>query len=67
MDEKPSPRLFDLLSMGMASALSVGGGVGLGFLVDDWMGTSPAGTFCGLGLGVLMAVATTVRQARKYL
>ncbi|MHB1786767.1 MAG: AtpZ/AtpI family protein [Acidimicrobiales bacterium] len=59
--------MIDLLSMGLASALSVGGGVGLGFLVDNWLGSSPLLTFLGLALGVVLAVAVTVREARKYL
>ncbi|MHB1488405.1 MAG: AtpZ/AtpI family protein, partial [Acidimicrobiales bacterium] len=65
--DKSSPRVIDLLSMGLASALSVGGGVGLGFLVDNWLGSSPLLTFLGLALGVVLAVAVTVREARKYL
>lgn len=67
MQDKPSPRVIDLLSMGLASALAVGGGVGLGFLVDEWLGSSPLLTFVGLALGVVLAVVLTVREARKYL
>ena len=53
--------------MGLASALSVGGGVGIGFLLDDWLGSTPVLTFVGLAGGVALAIALTVREARKYL
>jgi F0F1-type ATP synthase assembly protein I len=67
MEKKPSPRLFDLMTMGIASALMVGGGLGMGLGVDDWLHSSPVATFLGLALGVVAAVGATVRQVRRYL
>ncbi|MGD0254980.1 MAG: AtpZ/AtpI family protein [Acidimicrobiales bacterium] len=67
VENKPSPRLFDLMAMGLSSALMVGGGLGVGIGIDDWLHSSPVATFLGLALGVVAAIAATVRQARRYL
>lgn len=48
-------------------ALLVGGGLGLGLLVDDWLGSSPIATFCGLGLGVVFAALALWDRSRRYL
>jgi F0F1-type ATP synthase assembly protein I len=63
----PSPSLMDLLSMGIASAVCIGLGLGAGLLVDNWLHTSPALTFVGLFLGVAAAIILTVRQVKKSL
>jgi F0F1-type ATP synthase assembly protein I len=67
VEEKPSPRLFDLMTMGLASALMVAGGLGIGIGIDDWLRTSPVATLAGLAFGIAAAVGATVRQVRKYL
>ncbi len=67
MENKPSPRLFDLMAMGLSSALMVGGGLGVGIGIDDWLHSSPVATFLGRALGGVAAIAATVRQARRYL
>ncbi len=67
MEKKPSPGLFDLMAMGISSALMVGGGLGIGIGIDDWLHSSPVATFLGLALGVVAAIGATVRQARRYL
>ena len=67
MENKPSPRLFDLMAMGLSSALMVGGGLGVGIGIDDWLHSSPVATFLGLALGVVAAIGATVRQARRYI
>jgi F0F1-type ATP synthase assembly protein I len=59
--------MVDLLSMGVASALSIGLGLLLGVLADDRWHSAPLWTFIGLGVGVVCAIASTWRQARKYL
>jgi F0F1-type ATP synthase assembly protein I len=65
--QKPSPGLLDLLAMGLSSALFIAAGVVSGVLLDDWVHTSPVFSFLGLALGVVAAIASTVRQVRKYL
>jgi F0F1-type ATP synthase assembly protein I len=45
----------------------VGGGLGIGIGIDDWLHSSPVATFLGLALGVVAAIGATVRQARRYL
>ena len=67
MDEKPSPRIFDLLSIGLASALMIGFGLGIGVGIDAWLNSSPVATFIGLALGITAAVGSTVRQVRRFL
>ncbi len=67
MEEKPSPRLFDLMAMGIASAIMIGVGVGVGVGIDDWLHSSPLATLCGLAFGVVAAVGNTVYQVRRFL
>jgi len=61
------PGLIDFLSMGVAGALCLilGGGIGVG--IDAAAHSSPLWTFVGLGFGVVMAVMVTVSQVRKHL
>jgi F0F1-type ATP synthase assembly protein I len=40
---------------------------GLGYLVDDWLGTSPAFVLIGVLLGVAAAVGQAVITVRRYL
>jgi hypothetical protein len=67
VDEKPSPGLFDLLTMGLGVALTIGACLVLGLLADAWLHTGPALTFVGLAVGVVLGIALVVSQARKYL
>ena len=67
MDQKPSPGLFDLLTMGLAVALAVGVGLVAGLVADSWLHTGPALTFVGLAAGVVLGVSFVVSQARKHL
>jgi|GEM_PF-1635363 len=64
---RSSPGLFDLLAMSLTTAMLVGGGLGLGLLVDSLAHSSPFGVFGGLVLGIVAAVGSTVRQVRKFL
>jgi F0F1-type ATP synthase assembly protein I len=66
-EDNSSPRLMDLLSMGIGAAVTVGVGLVAGLLADDWLHTSPALTFVGLALGVIGAVALMVHQVRRSL
>lgn len=59
--------MSDLLALGLTMAILVGGGLGLGLLVDDWLGTSPIGTLVGLALGVLLAGVALWDKARQFL
>ncbi|HUY21957.1 MAG TPA: AtpZ/AtpI family protein [Acidimicrobiales bacterium] len=67
MEGKPPPRVFDLMSIGLASALMIGGGLGIGLAIDAWIGSSPIATLTGLVVGIVAAVGSTVRQVRKFL
>ena len=64
---KPSPRILDLLAMGLALALMVSLGLVLGLVVDSWLHSSPWGALGGLAFGVVAAVGSVVRQVRRYL
>ena len=67
MDEKPPPRVFDLLAIGLASAIMIGGALGIGLAVDSWLHSSPIGALVGLAVGIVSAVGATVRQVRRFL
>jgi F0F1-type ATP synthase assembly protein I len=55
------------LTLGVAAAGSLVAGGLIGYLVDDWAGTSPVFTLVGLGVGIVAAVMMTVARVRKYL
>jgi Putative F0F1-ATPase subunit Ca2+/Mg2+ transporter len=61
------PGAVDLISLGVTMAILVGGGLGLGLLVDDWLHSSPIATFVGLFLGVAFAGLALWERARRYL
>jgi len=68
VDQKPPPpRIFDLLAIGLASAIMIGGALGIGVAIDDWLHTSPIATLIGLAVGIVAAVGATVRQVRRFL
>jgi F0F1-type ATP synthase assembly protein I len=67
VEEKPSPRPFDLMAMGLSSALMIGFGLGIGVGIDDWLHSSPIATLLGLAFGITAAVSSTVHQVRKFL
>jgi F0F1-type ATP synthase assembly protein I len=67
VEEKPSPGAFDLMAMGLSSALMIGFGLGIGVVIDDWLHSSPIATILGLAFGITAAVASTVHQVRKFL
>jgi ATP synthase protein I len=57
----------ELLGMGATIAAELAAGLGLGWLIDAFAGTSPIFLIIGLLLGVTGAVAYTVAEFRKYL
>ncbi len=61
------PNLGDLLSMGVTTATCLVVGYGLGWLVDQPLGTFPLCALIGLGLGIVAAVAFVSRQFRMYM
>jgi F0F1-type ATP synthase assembly protein I len=67
VEDKPTPRPFDLMAMGLSSALMIGIGLGAGVGIDDWLHSSPIATVLGLAFGITAAVASTVHQVRKFL
>jgi len=66
MEEKPSPRPFDLLTMGVGSALAIAAGLLAGLAADAWLRTGPVLTLVGLLLGVVRGIVFVVSRARKY-
>jgi F0F1-type ATP synthase assembly protein I len=63
----PEPRIVDLFALGMACAVAVILAGGIGYLLDNWLGTLPILTFVGLAFGVTSAVLLAVARVRKYL
>ncbi len=55
------------MSMGLASALMIAGGLGIGLGIDAWLHSSPIATLIGLAFGIFAAVGATVRQVRRYM
>jgi F0F1-type ATP synthase assembly protein I len=53
--------------MGVASALCLIVGGGIGLVIDAMVHTTPLWTFVGLGFGVGAAVLVTLSQVRKNL
>jgi len=64
---RSEPVLADVLALGLTMAILVGGGLGLGLLVDSWLGSSPIATLVGLGLGIFFAGVAFWDKARRYL
>jgi hypothetical protein len=61
-----TPRLGDLFWVGTACAISVVGGLGIGYLLDQVAHTTPWLTFAGLAFGIVSAVLLAVRQFRRF-
>lgn len=62
-----SPGISTLLGMGAVIAAVLVVGMALGWLVDTVADTSPIFALVGLALGIVGAIAYTVRQFRQYL
>ena len=56
---------FLTLGLRMATAIVVCGAIG--YLLDDWLGTSPIFVLIGILLGVAAAVGQAVVTVRRYL
>ena len=68
--EQPPPRgagALAFLTLGVAWAVALAIGWGLGYLLDRWLGTSPVLSLVGLAFGLVLAVLMTVVRVRKYL
>ncbi len=65
--DKISPGLGDFLAVGVASGISVGGGLILGMFLDSRFHTDPYLTFSGLGLGIVLAGGVIFSEVKKYL
>jgi F0F1-type ATP synthase assembly protein I len=67
VDDKPSPNLFTLATLGISIALCIAVGVVLGLYLDGVTHRSPLFTLCGLALGVVAAVATAYLEIKRFL
>lgn len=66
-DERSGADLSTLLTLGIVSALCLVVGLGLGWLLDTAVGTSPVFLLVGLLLGIVAACCYTVAEFRKQL
>jgi ATP synthase protein I len=63
---EPAWRSFgELASVGMAMVLATVIGLGGGYAVDRWLGTSPWLTLIGLGLGIVAGFVILFRTVRN--
>ncbi len=61
------PGAVAFLTLGVAWAVALVAGWGIGYLLDRWTGTSPVFSLIGLALGLVVAVLMTVVRVRRYL
>lgn len=68
-DDQPRPglNLWSLVGIGGFNAACLLVGMGLGWLVDGWLGTTPALTLAGLACGIVGGVVGTWIRIRPYL
>lgn len=72
--EKPKPKettprsgltsLAEGFALGTDLVVSTGVGLGLGWLVDRWLGSSPVGMLLGLGTGMTAALTRLIRRSQ---
>ena len=67
MERRNGPELATLLGLGAATGAIVLAGVGLGWLVDEIMGTFPACILAGLVLGIAGASVFIYTKFTKFL
>lgn len=67
MKQRNGPELATLLGLGAATAGILLVGLGLGWLVDQLVGTLPAFTLTGLALGIVGAGVYTYTKFTKFL
>jgi hypothetical protein len=64
---KPTLDAWNLIGIGGYNMACLLVGIGLGRLVDGWLGTVPALTLAGLAVGIIMGVVGTWFQIRRFL
>ena len=64
---KPTLDAWDLIGIGGYNVACLLFGMGLGRLVDGWLGTVPALTLAGLAVGIFMGVVGTWFKIRRFL
>lgn len=61
------PSLIGLAAIGTTNAVCIGGGLALGWVADNHLGTAPVLTLVGLLVGVAAGVAATVAEVKTFL
>ena len=64
---KPSLSLGALAGLGLANAISLGGGLALGHLLDEWWGTAPVMVLVGMALGLVLGLVGSALEIKRYL
>lgn len=64
---RSSPNAVGLIGLGLANAVAVAAGLVIGRLIDDRLGTTPAFLFLGLASGIVLGVAGSFLEVRRYL
>lgn len=61
------PGIGDLITLGISLTSILAVGFGLGWLLDQLVGTFPIFAFVGLGLAIIPAAATVYRLSKKFM
>jgi F0F1-type ATP synthase assembly protein I len=64
--EKPRPSIMAFAGLGLLNALCLGGGLAIGWFVDQALGTLPLFLFIGLIGGIVMGVVATRAELKRY-
>lgn len=67
MEQRRGPDLLTLLNFGLATAVCLVAGLGLGWAVDLALDTLPVFLLAGLSLGIIAACLYIYHQIRSFL
>lgn len=67
MDDRPGPRMLELVGIGGTAGGCVAVGVGAGYWIGSASHAEAVAVFIGLGLGIVAAVTAAYLKIKKYL
>jgi F0F1-type ATP synthase assembly protein I len=64
---RPTVGVWNLIGIGSYLAACLAAGMGVGWLADDWLASSPVFTLVGLVLGIAVGVLGVWLQVKRFL